>query len=137
MADRDMEIVPNITGLAEFEKAMLEGSPRMAKKFMARVHREAAALLVESAEDNAPYQEGYLASEIHYSTTTDKEGMLTRVGPGKEVFWGLIQEVGASEANVPALHWLQRSAELVEKEVLAVYLQAIQNGLDELTKGGK
>lgn len=131
-----IEVFTEIEGLDELEDALVNGAPRMAKKFLGRVHKKAGEILVESASEKAPYQEGDLAGEIYANTTTNKDGMYTRVGPTKQVFWGLIQEIGSAEANVPALHWLEHSAEEVQDQVLDVYVQAIDDGLNEM-KGGK
>lgn len=134
--DIELEVIANIEGLEELEESLTQGSRRAAKKFLQRAHTRAGKILQESAEENAPYQEGDLAGEIYIDTTTNNDGMLTRVGPTKSVFWGLIQEFGAPEANVPALHWLEESAKEVKDEVLAEYMQALDDGLQDM-KGGK
>lgn len=136
MADIGIEITCDIEGLDELEAALLEGAPKMAKKFLRQVHSRAGNLLKESAEGNAPHHTGELAGDIHTQTTTSKDGMLTRVGMSRETFWGLFQEFGAPEANVTGQHWLEQSAVEVQDQVLDEYIQAVDDGLSEM-KGGK
>lgn len=136
MADLDIQIVTDIEGLDELEEAFLNGSPRVVRQFLQRVHRRAGSILVESAKANAPYQTGDLEGDIHTQTITSKDGMTTRVGPSKKTFWGLIQEVGSAEANVPPQHWLEQAAVEVQDQVLDEYQDALDDGLRQM-KGGK
>jgi len=134
MADMDVTIVTNIEGLDEFEAACIEGSPRAVAKFLRTVHKTAAKVLKTSAELNAPIETGNLDRHIGVSTTTNTEGMLTRVGPDRSAFYGTFPEWGAPEHNVPATHWLENSAKAVQGEVLERYHEALALGLEELKR---
>lgn len=134
MADVDITIVTEIEGLDELEEAFINGSPRAVKKFLRRVEMRAAKVLQDALSENAPYAEGALSEDIHRQVITNDEGMTVRVGPSKETYWGLFQEFGAPEANVPALHWAEEAAKSVQDEVLAEYYAGIDEGLAELKK---
>jgi len=61
------------------------------------------------------------------------DGALTlRIGPSRETFYGLIQELG--DAHVPALHWLENAARSVQDEVLEEYYEALTEGLKDMKK---
>jgi len=57
-----------------------------------------------------------------------------KTGPFQDTFWGLIQEFGAPEANVPALHWAENAAKEHQDEVLAVYYEALTEGIKDMKK---
>jgi HK97 gp10 family phage protein len=132
VADIDIEVVTNIEGLDELEADLIEGGPRAAKKFLRRVEFRAANILKTAAEEAAPYRTGELEGDIHRQTVTDTtDGTLTvRVGPSKAAWYGLVQEVGAPEENIPALHWLENSARGVQNEVLEEYMNAVTEALE-------
>ena len=134
MADVDIEIVTEIEGLDELEEAFTNGSARAVRRFLQRVQGKAADILVESAQDNAPYAEGDLADDIHKQFVQGDGAFTVRVGPSKETFWGLIQEFGAPERNVPALHWLENSAKEVQDQVLDEYYAGLSDGLEDMKK---
>jgi HK97 gp10 family phage protein len=136
MSDMSIEVVTNIEGLEELEEAFNEGSKRAVKKFLRSAEMKAAKPLVESAKQNAPYESGQLMGDIHRQSVVDESaGTLTvRVGPSKETFWGLIQEFGSPEANVPALHWLEQSAVDVQDQVLEGYSEALTEGLEDMKR---
>jgi hypothetical protein len=136
MADVDISVVTNIDGLDELEEAFTTGSKRAVRKFLRRVEFQAAKVLVKSAEEHAPYRTGELESDIHRQTVLDSSsGTLTvRVGPSQEAFYGLIQEIGAPDENVPALHWLRDSAVAVQDEVLEQFVTGLQEGLEDMKK---
>jgi hypothetical protein len=134
MADVDITIVTEIEGLAELEEAFTSGNARAVKKFLTRVQKQAADVLVKSAEEYAPWAEGDLAEDIHKQTVVGDGTLTVRVGPSSKTFWGLFQEFGAPEANVPALHWLEDSARAVQDEVLEQYQIAVTEGLAEMKK---
>lgn len=137
VADIGIEIVTNIEGLDELEEAFTGGSKRAVKKFLRRVEMKAAIVLVKSAEAKAPEASGALETDIHRQTVQSDGALTVRVGPSKQAFWGLFQEFGAPEANVPALHWLEDSAKAVQDEVLAEYMAAVDDGLKAMKEGGK
>ena len=137
MADIGIEVVTNIEGLDELGEAFTGGSKRAVKKFLRRVEMKAADVLVKSAEGNAPRLEGTLAADIHRQTVQSDGALTVRVGPSKDAFWGLFVEFGAPEANVPAQHWLENSAKAVKDEVLAEYVEAVNDGLQDMKNGGK
>jgi HK97 gp10 family phage protein len=132
VADIDISVVTNIEGLDEFEADLIEGGPRAAKKFLRRIGFKAAKILVDAAEQAAPYRTGELEGDIHRQTVTDSaEGTLTvRVGPSKATWYGLVQEIGAPDENIPALHWLENSARSVQNEVLDEYMNATTEALE-------
>ena len=136
MADLDIEIVTEIEGLDELEEAFTGGSKRAIKKFLRHVEFQAAKVLVDSAEQAAPYRTGLLEEDIHRMTVTDNStGTLTvRVGPSQETFYGLIQEMGAPDENIPALHWLENSARAVQGEVLEQYYTGLKEGLEDMKR---
>jgi Bacteriophage HK97-gp10, putative tail-component len=134
MADIDITIVTDIEGLDELEEAFTQGSKRAVKKFLARVQREAADVLVKSAEENAPYLDGYLSERIRKMTVVGGGAVTTRVGPGKDAFWGMFQEFGAPEANIIGTHWLEQSAKEVQTEVLEEYYEGLREGLEDMKK---
>src|ERR1700761_1032101 len=132
--DMDVEIITNIEGPDELEKALIEGSPRAVKKYIRKVEMTAAQVLVDSAKKYAPFEFGTLEDDIHRQTVMGDGVMIVRVGPSKETFWGLIQEFGSPEANVPALHWLEDLAKARQDEVLETYIEAVNEGLEEMKK---
>jgi HK97 gp10 family phage protein len=137
MADMEIEIVTNIEGLDELEEAFLEGSKRAVKKFLRHVEMKAAKILVDSAERNAPRESGDLSEDIHRQTKQSDGALTVRVGPSRETFYGLIQEFGSLEANIPAQHWLENSARAVQDEVLEEFYSGLTEGLNDMKKGGK
>lgn len=136
MADVNIEVVTNVEGLDELEEAFTTGNKRAVKKFLRRVEMRAAKILQKSAEAHAPVDTGKLSEDIHRQSVMDSaNGTLTvRVGPGSEAFYGMFQELGAPEANVPAQHWLQKAAEAVQNEVLEEFYTALQEGLEDMKK---
>lgn len=134
MADIEVTIVTDIEGLDGVEEAFTTGNVRAVKKFLRRVEMQAAKILQDSASENAPYEEGALSERIGRMVTTDENGMTVRVGPSARAFWGLFQEFGAPEANVPALHWLEESAKAVQDEVLEEFYTGLQEGLEDMKK---
>jgi Bacteriophage HK97-gp10, putative tail-component len=132
MADMKIEIVTEIEGLDELEKAFTSGAKKAVKKFLRSVEFKAAKLLVDSAEKYAPYEAGFLAGDIHRQTVADDGALTVRVGPSRSSFYGMIQEFGSPEANVPALHWLENSAVAVQDKVLDRYMEALTEALEEM-----
>ena len=132
MADLDIELVTQIEGLDELEAALVTGGPKAAKAFLRRVEKKAAVVLQKSAKEYAPYRDGDLEGDINIQIVTDPGGMTARVGPSRETWYGLVQEIGAPSENVPALHWLEDSARAVETEVLDEYNQALTDSLNEM-----
>lgn len=134
MSYSDVTVVADIKGLDELEEAFTAGSKRAVQKFLRRIEMEAASILVESAEDNAPYAEGDLAGDIHRQTVMGDGTITVRVGPSRATFWGYILEFGSP--TQPALHWLENSAKAVQDDVLAQFYQGLTEGLAAM-KGGK
>lgn len=136
MADLDLEIVTNIEGLEELEEAFTGGSKRAIKKFLRHVEFKAAKVLVVSAEESAPYRKGTLEGDIHRMSTVDSsDGVLTvRVGPSRNTFYGLMQELGVPEENIPATHWLEKSAIKVQQQVLEEYHSGLAEGLEDMKR---
>lgn len=136
MADMDMEIVTEVEGLAELEEAFTGGSARAIKKFLRHVEFKAAKVLVDSAEEFCPYRTGELEENIHRQTVIDNStGTVTvRVGPSRQTFYGLVQELGAPSEKIPALHWLEDSARAVQGEVLEEYQIGLRDGLNDMKK---
>lgn len=132
MADLNIEVVTNIEGLDELDKALSEGGPRVAKKFLRGVEMKAAKPLVDSAKEFAPYDTGRLEGDIHRQSIVGDGTLTVRVGPGKEAFYGMFQEFGAPEANVKALHWLENSARAVQDQVLEKYYEELTNALEDM-----
>jgi hypothetical protein len=93
---------------------------------------KASKPLVESAREFAPYQTGNLEADIHRQVIQGDGTLTVRVGPGPGSFYGMFQEFGAPEANVPALHWLENSARAVQDEVLQEFMDALQDGLEDM-----
>lgn len=137
MADIDIKVVTNIEGLDELEEALTSGSKRAARKYLRAVEMDAAKILVTSAKENAPYDTGDLESDIHRQSVQGDGSLTVRVGPSRDAYWGLFQEFGAPEANVPALHWLEESAKAVQDEVLEKFYSGLTDGLNDMKKGGK
>lgn len=135
MADMDIEIVTNIEGLEELEEAFQEGSRRTVQQFLRGVEMKAAKPLMDSAKAFAPYETGHLEADIHRQSVLSDGALTVRVGPGPETFYGMFQEFGAPEANVPALHWLENSARAVQDQVLEVYYAELSNALQKMKKG--
>jgi hypothetical protein len=134
MADIDITVVTGIEGLEELEEAFTSGSARAVKKFLRRVQMQAADVLVTSAKANAPYEEGDLESRIRKNTVVSDGAVTTRVGPGKDAFWGMFQEFGAPEANIVGTHWLEQSAKDVQDKVLDEYYTGLREGLEDMKK---
>jgi HK97 gp10 family phage protein len=134
MADLDVKIVTDIEGLDELEEAFTNGSKRAVKKFLRKVEMKAAKVLVDSAKEFAPYETGHLEGDMHRQVIQGDGTLTVRVGPSKDTFYGMFQEFGAPEANVPALHWLEQSAKAVEPKVLEEYVEAVNEGLEDMKK---
>lgn len=134
MADVDITIVTEIEGLDELEEAFTQGSKRAVKKFLRRVERKAAKVLKTALEEDAPYDTGDLSEDIHIMTVVSDGAMTCRVGPSKDTFYGVFQEFGAPEANVPAQHWMELAAKEHQDEVLQEYLDAVTEGLEDMKK---
>ena len=136
MADVDIEIVTNIEGLAELEEAFTGGSKRAVKKFLRRVEMQAAKILVDSAERNAPERTGALSEDIHRQSATDYSAgtQTVRVGPSRQTFYGLIQEMGAPSENILAQHWLENAAREVQDEVLEQFQAGLTEGLEDMKR---
>lgn len=132
----EITVVTNIEGLDELEEAFTQGSKRAVKKFLRRVEMRAANILVESAEECAPYRTGELESDIHRQSVLDSRAgtMTVRVGPSKQTFYGLMQEIGIPSENVPALHWLENSARAKQDAVLQEYCDALTEGLEAMKR---
>jgi hypothetical protein len=60
--------------------------------------------------------------------------MTVRVGPSKETFYGMFQEFGAPEANVPAQHWMELTAKEHQDEVLTEYMAGLSDGLEDMKR---
>lgn len=134
MADIGITIVTDIEGLDDLEEAFTEGSKRAVKKFLRRVEMKAAKVLVKSAENFAPKETGRLMDDIHRQTKQGDGSLTVRVGPSQNTFYGMFQEFGAPEANVPAKHWLENSARAVQDQVLQEYHDALTAGLEDMKK---
>ncbi len=132
MADLDLEIVTEIEGLDELEEAFTNGSKRAVKKFLRHVEMEASKPIVEAAKQTAPRLTGALQMDIHRESKVSDGALTLRIGPSRETFYGLIQEMG--DAHVPALHWLENAARSVQDEVLEKYYDALTEGLKDLKK---
>jgi HK97 gp10 family phage protein len=134
MADVDIEIVTNIEGLDELEEAFTEGGKRAVKKFLRRVELKAAKVLKDALSEEAPYDTGELSEDIHTQTVQGDGALTVRVGPSKNTFYGMFQEFGAPEANVPAQHWMELAAKGHQDEVLDEYMAAVSEGLEDMKK---
>jgi HK97 gp10 family phage protein len=135
MADMGIEIVTNIEGLDELEEAFTEGSKRAVKKFLRSVEMKAAKILMDSAKEYAPQDTGFLADDIHRQTVLTSDGSLTVcVGPSSDGFYGMFQEFGAPDRNVPALHWLETSAKAVQDDVMDKYMEVLTEALQDMKK---
>jgi HK97 gp10 family phage protein len=134
MADIDIQVVTDLEGLDELEESFTSGSKRSVKKFLRRVEMKAANVLVESAREYAPYETGRLEEDIGRQSIQSEGALTVRVGPSKDAFYGLFQEFGAPEVNVPALHWLENSARAVQDEVLEEFYEGLREGLEDMKK---
>jgi HK97 gp10 family phage protein len=132
MADLDIEIVTDIEGLDELEEAFTDGAKRAVKKFLRHVEMEASKPIVEAAKQTAPYLTGALENDLHRESVVSDGQLNLRIGPSRETFYGLIQELG--DAHVPALHWLENAARSVQDEVLEKYQDALTEGLEDMKK---
>jgi HK97 gp10 family phage protein len=132
MADLDLEIVTNIEGLDELEEAFTNGAKRAVKKFLRHVEMQAAKPIIEAAKQTAPRLTGALQDDLHRQAVVSDGQLTLRIGPSRETFYGLIQELG--DAHVPALHWLENAARSVQDEVLEEYYEALNEGLEDMKK---
>lgn len=128
----DLEIVTNIEGLDELEEAFTSGSRRAVRKFLTKVEKRAASILKNALSENAPYETGDLAGDIHINSIVSDGALTVKVGPSQDTFWGLFQEFGAPDANVPALHWAEEAAKSVQDDVLQEYIDATTEGLEDM-----
>jgi HK97 gp10 family phage protein len=134
MADIGIDIRTDVQGLEELEEAFTDGSKRAIVKFLRKVEKGAAKVLKDALSADAPYKEGFLSDDIHIMSIVG-DGLLTvRVGPGKEGFYGIFQEFGAPEANVPAQHWMELTAKEHQEEVLQQYMDGCTEGLQDMKK---
>ena len=136
MADIDIQVVTDIEGLDALEMALLEGGPKAARKFMRQVEKRPAKVLKDALSEEAPYETGQLSEVIHTQSITSDGALTVRVGPSKDGFYGLFQEFGAPEANVPAQHWMETTAKEHQDEVLQEFMDAVSEGLKEVTAYG-
>jgi HK97 gp10 family phage protein len=134
MADVDLDMVTNIEGLDELEEAFTQGSKRTVKKFLSRVEKRAAKVLKNALSAEAPYDKGDLSEDIHVQVIQSDGALICRVGPSKATFYGMFQEFGAPEANVPAQHWMEDTAKEHQDEVLQEYMEALSDGLKDMKK---
>ena len=132
MADVYIEIVTNLDGLDVVEAVLNEGSARAARKFLRKVDMKAAKVLQDAAKAAAPVHSEALELNIGRQTINSPDAVTVRVGPRKNVFWGGMQEWGAPEAHVPALHWLEFAAIGVQDAVLEEFYNALQEGLEDM-----
>ena len=130
----DIEIVTEVEGLDELEEAFTAGSKRAVKKFLRRVEMKAAKVLKDALEESAPYRTGALANDIHRQTVQGDGSLTVRIGPSQDTFYGLIQEFGAPEAHVPALHWMENTAREHQDEVLEEFMNALTEGLEDMKR---
>lgn len=130
----DIEVITDIEGLDELEEAFTSGSKRAVKKFLRRVEMRAAKVLKDALSEEAPYDTGELSEDIHTQTVQGDGTLTVRVGPSKETFYGMFQEFGAPEANVPAQHWMENTAKEHQEEVLQEYMDAVSDGLEDMKK---
>jgi HK97 gp10 family phage protein len=93
---------------------------------------EASKPIVEAAKQTAPRLTGALQMDIHRESKVSDGALTLRIGPSRETFYGLIQELG--DAHVPALHWLENAARSVQDEVLEEYYEALTEGLKDMKK---
>ena len=128
----DVEVITDIEGLDELEEAFTQGSKRAVKKFLRRVEMRAAKLLKDALSEEAPYDTGDLSEDIHTQTVQSDGALTVRVGPSKATFYGMFQEFGAPEANVPAQHWMENTAKEHQDEVLQEYMDALTEGLEDM-----
>jgi HK97 gp10 family phage protein len=134
MADVDIEIVTNIEGLDELEEALTEGGKRAVKKYLRRVELKAAKLLKDALSEDVPYDTGDLSEDIHSQTVQGDGALTVRVGPSKNTFYGMFQEFGAPEANVPAQHWMELAAKEHQDEVLQEFMDGLSEGLQDMKR---
>lgn len=134
MADLDIQIVTDIEGLDELEEAFIAGSRRAVRKFLSRVEKNAAKILKDALSEEAPYDTGDLSEDIHMQTVISDGALTVRVGPSKDTFYGMFQEFGAPEANVPAQHWMELAAKEHQEEVLQAFMDGITSGLEDMKK---
>lgn len=133
MADIEITMVTNVEGLEELEEALNAGPKRTVAKFLRRVEMKASKILVDSAEEYAPYLTGHLEGDIHRMSVLSDGALTVRVGPSQQTFYGLIQELG--DEHVAAQHWLENSARAVQSEVLDTYHEELTEALKEMKKG--
>jgi HK97 gp10 family phage protein len=134
MADLDIEVVTEIEGLDELEEAFTEGGKRAVKKYLRRVELKAGKLLKEALSESAPYDTGDLSEDIHSQTVQGDGALTVRVGPSKNTFYGMFQEFGAPEANVPAQHWMELAAKEHQDEVLQEFMDGLSEGLEDMKR---
>lgn len=134
MSDVDIEIVTNIEGLDELEEAFTSGSKRAVKKFLRKVEMDAAKVLVDALSEGAPFLHGDLSEDIHRQTIQGDGTLTVRVGPSEDTFYGLMQELGVPERNIPAQHWAEMAARSVQDEVLEKYYEGLEEGLQAMKK---
>lgn len=132
MADDPKIVTVHVEGLAELEESLLAGGPRVAKTFLRRVQLKVGRPLKVHLSEEAPYESGALSEDIHMMTITTDGAMTLRIGPSKRTFWGMIQEFGAAEANVPAQHWAELTAVRYQDETLENYFKALEESLKEI-----
>lgn len=133
MTDVKMTIV-HVEGLQELEEAFTQGSRRVVRKFLRTVEMRAANVLKVALSENAPWESGASAEDIHAMTVVGDGFMNVRVGPSQRTFYEMFQEFGAPEANVPALHWMEMAAVSKQNAVLKEYFKALTDGLEEMKK---
>lgn len=105
----------------------------VAKRLIARAARAGGAVIRDEAERRAPRRSGKLASEqvVVVSEQTGSHA-IARIGPSKEAFYGLFQEVGTAFA--PAQPFLQPAFDAALTEAQEAIAEALREGIEKLRK---
>src|SRR6266478_6429835 len=108
----DFEI--QVSGLDELEDILTNRAPAAAIRTLRNIGTQGGKVFKAGAVGTAPYDDNepgpHLRDNVVISTKVSGDELTVRVGPGKNVFWGMFQEFGTEDQ--PAQHWLQRAFDL-------------------------
>jgi len=112
-----------IEGLEELSEMLTTLAPQAAKRYMLRVAKSAAQVVLDAANETVPVGQGILKdaliSQTHWGSDGDQTSLEIEIGPMKGIKWGSMQEFG-TVTNEPQ-HWLGRAWDSSKDECLNVF----------------
>lgn len=111
-----------IDGLSELSEKLTHESVRTAKRYLLRVAKPAAEVVIDAMRETAPEETRRLEDELTYQskfTNGDGTTLTIKIGPARATFWGMFQEFGTR--NQPGQHWIARAWASCQDKCLSVF----------------